>query len=75
MGHDMMGEEGSRLLFVRHTIKVNEQVVYVGEDWAKAQMIFIRQVQSLDLLQVSHVVQKQAVAVYHDPRAIKWDEV
>ena len=60
---------------IRHTIKVNGQVVYVGEDWAKAQRIFIRHVQSLDLVLVKHIVQKQAVPVYHDPRAVRWDDV
>ena len=63
------------LLLVRHTIIVNGQVVYVGEDWAKAQRIFIWQVQSLALVQVKHIVQKQAVPVYHNPRAVTWDDV
>jgi hypothetical protein len=71
----MMEERGVSLLLVRHTIKVNGQVVYTGEDWVKAQKLFIRQVQSLDLAQIKHIVQKQAVPVYHNPRTVKWDDV
>lgn len=67
--------DDSDLLFVRHTIKVNDRVIYAGEDWAKAQRLFIWHVQNLALVQVRHIVQKQAVPVYHDPRAIKWDDV
>ena len=63
------------LLLVRHTIQVDDQVVYAGDDWAKAQQIFIWHVQSLNLVQVKHIAQKQAVPVYHDPRTIKWDDV
>jgi hypothetical protein len=67
--------EASDLLFVRHTITVDGQVIYAGEDWAKAQRLFIWHVQSLALVQVKHIVQKQAVPVYHDPRKVRWDDV
>jgi hypothetical protein len=63
------------LLLLRHTVIVNGQVVYVGEDWARAQQIFVWQVQSLALVQVKHIVQKQSVPVYHDPNKIIWDDV
>ena len=75
MDHDPLRAQENDLLLVRHTIVVNGRVVYVGEDWAKAQQIFIWQVQSLALVQVKHIVQKQAVPVYHDPRAVIWDDV
>lgn len=71
----MREPDPSDMLLVRHTIKVNGQVVYAGEDWTKAQTIFVQHVQNLDLVHVEHIAQKQAVPLYHDPRAIVWDEV
>jgi hypothetical protein len=67
--------QGTDLLLVRHTILVDGQVIYVGDNWSKAHQLFIWQVQGLNLVQVKHIAQKQAVPVYHDPRTIKWDEV
>lgn len=65
----------SDLLLVRYTVKINGQVVYAGEDMTKALRLLILHSQSLALDKIVYVVQKQAVPVYHDPRAIVWDEV
>jgi hypothetical protein len=72
---DQSRVQGTDLLLVRHAVTVNGQVVYVGDNWAKAQQLFIWHVQSLNLDQIKHIVQKQAVPVYHDPRTVKWDDV
>lgn len=63
------------LLLVRHVVKINGQVVYAGEDFTKALRLHILHAQSLDLIRIDYIVQKQAVPVYHDPSAIAWDEV
>ena len=68
-------EERHQILLFRHRVIVDSQEVYVGEDWGKANQIFISNAQRLDVRLVKHIVQKQAVPVYHNPRAVRWDEV
>jgi hypothetical protein len=46
---------------VEHRIILNGQEIYKGEDWGKAQQLFMKHVQSLDLDPVRHEVTKRAV--------------
>lgn len=67
--------EATDLLLVRHTIKINGQVVYAGEDFAKALRLLTLHAQSLALVRVDYIAQKQAVPVYYNPHDVVWDEV
>jgi hypothetical protein len=51
-------------IVVEHRIILNGQEIYKGEDWGKAQQLFIKHVQSLDLDPVRHEVTKRAVPYY-----------
>jgi hypothetical protein len=53
-------------LLIRHQIIVDGQTIYSGEDWSRADSLFTRHVQRLDVTQVIHQVDKAVVAYHHD---------
>ena len=52
-------------LIARHKIIVDGQVIYTGEDWTKADSLFTKHVQRLDVMQVIHQVDKSVVSYNH----------
>lgn len=60
-----MGEGGGFIVTI-HTVFVDGQEVYKGEDWGKAQEYFIRNVHALYTKEVKHHVTKRVVP-YGDP--------
>ena len=57
----------SGFLLARHQIIVDGQIIYAGEDWHKADSLFTRHVQRLDVTQVIHQVDKSIVSYEHEP--------
>jgi hypothetical protein len=59
-------EPQSGFIVTVHIITVDGQEIYKGEDWGKAQALFINHVQLLDTRDVLHHVKKRVVP-YGDP--------
>jgi hypothetical protein len=55
----------SGFLIARHQIIVDGQIIYTGEDWDKADNLFTKHVQRLDVRQVIHQVDKSVVSYDH----------
>jgi hypothetical protein len=57
-----------------HTIFVDGQEIYKGEDWHKAQALFIRHVQSLEIMHIRHEVNKRVAHYGGAPGTTDWGD-